>query len=189
MNEPTLPPHVRFHGTSSVRWASIQADGLLRKARFGDQHVSLTDDIEVARYWTQMACSTDEGATPVVLRVDTTGLPTEPFSSVVWGDGECDWESETACMVDVPIDRVTVHEFEPVVVPTVARAVRYDKNTHRIQRGDEIVALAQRVGNDRWVLNDMHDRRMNKATYAKPKDVAAAFEKMSADGKAESKTT
>lgn len=167
---------VLLHGTSSVRWASILKDRLLRTAPFGDRHVSLTDDIEVARYWTRMACSADPGSTPVVLRVDATGLPTEAFSSQVWGEGECDWESETACLVDVPIDRITVHELEPDMTDTKTRAVRYDKDTYRIQQGDDVVALAQRLSNDRWVLVDTNDHRLEKRSHAKPKDVAAAYD-------------
>ncbi len=171
---------VLFHGTSSTRWASIQKDHTLKVAPFGDRHVSLTDDIEVARYWTRMACSADPGSTPVVLRIDTRGLPTERFSSEVWGEGECDWESETACLVDVPIDRIVVQETTPDKKDRTTRAVRYDKDTHRIQQGDDIVALAQRLSNNRWVLNDRNDQRMEKRTHSTPRQVARAYDEIMA---------
>jgi hypothetical protein len=56
------------------------------------------------------------------------------------------------------------------------RAVRYDKDTYRIQEGDDVVAMAQRMANDRWSLCDINDRRIGKRTYATPKEVAVAFD-------------
>lgn len=158
-----------YHGTSSVRWNAARKSGVLRRAPFGDTCVSMTDDYRVARYFADMACSSEEGGKPVILRVDATGLDARPFSSQVWEGLDCDWERETACWEDVPIDRVAV-------VPA-AKAHRYDKDVYRIQReGDEVLAFAMRLSNDRWSLTDTNDRRIGKGTYGSPKEVAAAFD-------------
>lgn len=95
-----------YHGTSSPRWASIQRDGVLRVAPFGDQCISLTDSREVADYFAANACSGDEGGSPVILTVNADGLNAAPFVSAVWDD--CSWERETACWEDIPLDRVEV---------------------------------------------------------------------------------
>jgi RNA:NAD 2'-phosphotransferase (TPT1/KptA family) len=94
-----------YHGTSSKRWESIQADGILRKAPYGDQHVSLTDTIGVARYFAELAADCDE-CEAVVLSVDAEGLNTEPFVSNAFE--ECEWERETACLEDIPLSRVSL---------------------------------------------------------------------------------
>jgi len=95
-----------FHGTSAARWASIQRDGIIRKAPFGDQGVSLTDLLSIASYFARLAAECD-GCEPVILSVDADelaalGLSLERFTSDVWGPGECDWESETMCWADIP---------------------------------------------------------------------------------------
>lgn len=175
--ERLAAPRRLYHGTSSVRWDAVRREGMLRTAPFGDQCVSLTDDVHVARYFAQNACASEEGGRPVVLVVDAEGLDAEPFVSGVWGeDHSCEWESETACWEDVPIHRITVHEMEPEMTDQKTRAVRYDKDTYRIQKGDDVVALAQRLTNDRWVLVDTNDHRLEKRSHAKPKDVAAAYD-------------
>lgn len=162
-----------YHGTTSTRWSGMQADGVLRRAPLGDLCVSLTDDYRVARYFAENSCSAEaaEGVSsdPVVLLVDVTGLDARPHSSAVWGEGECTWERETACWEDVPISRVSP-------VPP-ARAVRYDAIAYRIQRGDEIVAMALQLANDRWAIHDLSDRRIDRATYATPKAAADSFER------------
>ena len=94
-----------YHGTSADRWASIQRDGVLRCAPYGDQHVSLTDCSKVARYFADVSADCD-GCEAVILTVDAAGLPTEPFVSEVFPD--CEWERETACLVDIPADRCTL---------------------------------------------------------------------------------
>lgn len=174
LRERAARPRVLMHGTSSTHWDAIRSDGVLRRATCGDLCVSLTDDVHVARYHAANCCSWS-GGTPIVLVVDVDGLDARPHSSAVWGEGGCDWERETACWDDVPIERISV--LEPAAQPRPkARSVRYDKDTHRIQIGDEVVALAQRLTNDRWVLNDMNDRRMEKRSHASPKEVAAAYD-------------
>ena len=97
---------VLYHGTSAARWASIQRDGIIRKAPFGDQGVSLTDLPSVASYFARLAADCD-GCEPVILSVDpdelaALGLPLEHFTSNVWGPGECDWERETMCWAYIP---------------------------------------------------------------------------------------
>lgn len=166
---------ILLHGTSSVRWAAIRKAGVLRRAELGDKCVSLTDDRRVARYFADNACSADhaEGrdkSKPVVLRVDVTGLDAAPHSSRVWGEGECDWERETACWEDVPLDRITV---EPK-----ARAVRYDRDVYQIMRDepDRVLAFAMRLGNGRWSLADVNDQRIGRSTWDNPKQVAEAFD-------------
>jgi len=64
------------------------------------------------------------------------------------------------------------------------RAVRYDRDTHRIQRGDDVVALAQRLSSDRWSLCDTNDVRIGRRTYATPKEVATAFDEIGSGGSA-----
>lgn len=91
-----------YHGTSTWRWVSIQRDGWLKCAPYGDQHVSLTDTPSVARYFADLAADCD-GCAAIVLAVDASGLPTEPFVSQCW-EG-CEWERETACLADVPAER------------------------------------------------------------------------------------
>lgn len=169
------PMTVLYHGTSSVRWRSIQADGLLKTAPYGDRHVSLTDDLEVARYWTRMACLSEEGGTPVVLKVDVDGLPTQAFSSQVWGEGACDWESETACMVDIPVERIIVHEERPdMTMP--ARAIRHADGLQRIQGDAEILAHARRDADGGWRLEDAAGGPIGSESYETPSDAADAFD-------------
>jgi hypothetical protein len=164
-----------YHGTSSRRWNAIRKQGILRKAELGDQCVSLTDDYRVARYFADNACSGDEamgrpGSKPVILKIDVSGLDAHPHSSAVWGEGLCDWERETACWEDVPLDRVSV--------APKPKAVRYDGDVYQIVRGnpDEVLAFAMRLGNGRWSLTDTRDVRIGKGTWDNPKEVAAAFD-------------
>jgi len=169
------PTTVLYHGTSSVRWRSIQTDGLLKRAPYGDLHVSLTDDIDVARYWTMIACSSEEGGTPVVLKVDAAGLPTKAFSSRVWGEGACDWESETACMVDVPVSRVVVHEERPdLVMP--ARAIRHRDGLQRIQSDAELLGYARRNADGAWNLEDAGGGPIGVESYETPMEAAEGFD-------------
>lgn len=171
------PKPVLYHGTSSVRWRSIKADGLLKRAPYGDLHVSLTDDLEVARYWTMIACSSEEGGTPVILKVDATGLPTEAFSSLVWGEGACDWESETACMADVSVDRIVVHEERPdLVMP--ARSIRHGDGLQRIQSDAELLGYARRHEDGSWRIEDAEGVPMGMEPYETPMDAAEAFDAM-----------
>lgn len=94
-----------YHGTCEIRWQSIQRDGWLKCAPYGDQHVSLTDCPKVARYFADLAADCDQ-CEPVILGVDASGLQTEPFVSAVW-EG-CEWERETACLEDIPLSRLRV---------------------------------------------------------------------------------
>jgi hypothetical protein len=172
---------ILLHGTTSTRWAAIRKEGVLRIAPQGDRCVSLTDDHRVARYFADNACAGDvamgrRGARPVVLAVDVTGLDARPHSSAVWGEGECDWERETACWEDVPIERVSL-------VPP-ARTVRYDGDVHRIQRdGEAVLAFAMRLSNGLWSLADVNDRRIGRASYRTPKEVARAFDALRPEGR------
>jgi hypothetical protein len=171
---------ILYHGTTARRWRMIRREGVLRRAPFGDTCVSLTDDYRVARHFADNSCSAeiadgdDPKAKPVVLRVDASGLRTEAFSSATWGEGVCDWERETACWEDVPLHRVAA-------VPP-AKAVRYDRDVYRIQRGgDDVLAFAMRLSNGRWALCDTDDRRLDGRTYDGPKEIAAAFDALPPD--------
>ena len=55
------------------------------------------------------------------------------------------------------------------------KAVRYDKDVYRIEIDDEVVAMALRLGNDRWALFDKDDRRIDRRSWPKPADVAKAY--------------
>lgn len=96
---------ILYHGTSRKRWESIQTDGVLRMAPYGDQHVSLTDTIGVARYFAELAADCD-GCSAIILLVDANGLQTEQFVSNAFED--CGWERETACLEDIPLARVSL---------------------------------------------------------------------------------
>lgn len=112
-----------YHGTSILRWSRIQLTGFLEPAPMGDEHVSFTTDLSVARYFAHCAWSTpDEDEIGMVVLKTTNrelalvGLSVEPFSSEVWGPGECDWEKEMACENAVPIEVLDIAEvFGPVV--------------------------------------------------------------------------
>lgn len=62
--------------------------------------------------------------------------------------------------------------------PGASGAVRYDKDAYRIQRGDDIVAMALRLANGAWSLYDTSDRRLSKRTWTKPAEVAKAFDEI-----------
>lgn len=61
---------------------------------------------------------------------------------------------------------------------TPARAVRYNADASRIQRGDEIVAMALKLTNGRWGLYDCNEQKLTPTTYKSARDVAAAFNKL-----------
>lgn len=103
-----------YHGTSVKRWDSIQSDGVLKKAPYGDQHVSLTDDPKVAAYFAELAADCDE-CDGVILAVDADGLETEPFVSNAFED--CEWERETACLEDIPLARVSLAASQTAAHP------------------------------------------------------------------------
>lgn len=59
----------------------------------------------------------------------------------------------------------------------MTKAVRYDKNGYQLVRDEKVVAIASRLTNDHWQVNDMNDRRIDAlGTFANPKDAAAAYE-------------
>lgn len=95
-----------FHGTSSSRLNGILSAGQIDPAPSGDRHVSLTDDIEIAAYFANLASHTDEGATPVILVVEAGKVEAVPFSSDVWGKGACDWEREYASLKPVALEAI-----------------------------------------------------------------------------------
>ncbi len=99
---------ILYHGTSLDRAGSIMRDGVIRRARHGVQCVSLTDDPKVAHYFAALAADADR-STPVIIPVDGArlkrdGFELESHSDPVWGEGVCDWECETACWQDIPLD-------------------------------------------------------------------------------------
>ena len=62
------------------------------------------------------------------------------------------------------------------------KAVRYDKISYRVMEDGKVVAMANQLSNDRWVLNDLQDRRLSKRTWDSPKDCALEFEVMRTRG-------
>lgn len=108
----TLRPDVLYHGTSSAIWAVVQSEGFLRPAPFGHQHISLTTDVHVARYFAQLAVDAAEGPDcnePVILLADradleAVGIRPTPFVDPIWGIGECEWEREEAVSRPIPCD-------------------------------------------------------------------------------------
>lgn len=60
--------------------------------------------------------------------------------------------------------------------PAKSKAVRYDKNASRIERGGDIVAMALRLANNRWGLYDRDERRLVTKTFENPAAVAEAFD-------------
>lgn len=166
-------PNGLYHGTSSELWKAIKKEGLLKRAPTGDQCVSLTSDYKVARYFAEMSCKGDTGGSPIILKVNVEGLNAQPFSSGVWGEGECNWEEEIACWDDIPLSRV---ELLPA-----AKAVRYDAIAYRIERDGVLVAMALQLGNGLWSLNDVDEKKIGKRNYKSPKEVAAAFDALLPD--------
>lgn len=49
---------------------------------------------------------------------------------------------------------------------TAITSRRYDAICHRLMRGDEIVGLVGQLANDRWIITDLHGKRMTKLSYA-----------------------
>lgn len=52
---------------------------------------------------------------------------------------------------------------------------RYDKNAHRIMRGDEVVGMALRLGNGKWSLNDAEEKRLTARTFVTPPEALHEF--------------
>lgn len=111
-----------YHGTSIRNWDFIRLSGELKPAKYGDQHVSFSTCPEVAAYFAHTAWGIDDwsGIGMIVLETHTGalgrhGLVAEPFSSAVYGEGQCDWEKEYAVMQAVPLSILRVHsKFGPI---------------------------------------------------------------------------
>lgn len=112
-----------YHGTSSLIWTVIRQEGYLRPGPHGHQHVSLSRDPRVARYFAGLAAGAhDEGqaAEPVILAVSRAdlagvGLTPLPFIDPVWGAGECEWEAEEAVSGSIPaglLSEIDMTEFK-----------------------------------------------------------------------------
>ena len=104
-----------YHGTSLRIWRKIKDCGYLNPAPQGDMHVSFSCCSMVAARFALNAYQIgefegeDDGVGLVVLRawvpkLERYGLKLFPYSSPVWGEGECDWEREIACSEPVPIN-------------------------------------------------------------------------------------
>lgn len=105
---------ILYHGTSETRFSSIMIEGVVRCAPYGIRCVSLSPNIEVAKYFAQLAADTDD-CDPIILRVarvrlESAGYDLDEISDDVWGDGECDWEEEVACWNDIPVEMFSVVE-------------------------------------------------------------------------------
>jgi hypothetical protein len=111
-----------YHGTSILRWNRIQLTGFIEPPSLGDDHVSFTTDKAVASYFAHLAWLTpDEDEKGMVVLSTTTsmleskGVFVKPFSSEVWGPGECDWEKEMACTKPVSKEILRVESiFGPI---------------------------------------------------------------------------
>lgn len=101
---------ILYHGTSQANWDMIRAEGAMKPAPIGHQHVSLTTDPQVARYFANIAVGIQEDVIethPIILTVsredlEAAGLPHEPFADGIWGENECDWEAEFAVHGEIP---------------------------------------------------------------------------------------
>ena len=108
---------ILYHGTSTANWDRILNDGAMMPGPFGHQHVSLTRDPQVARYFAELAVGLleEESQTgPVILAIRRSDLEKEdlqpvPFVDGVWGDEGCDWELEEAVGRPIP-----ARLFEPI---------------------------------------------------------------------------
>jgi len=111
-----------YHGTSILRLNRMHLTGYLEPAPMGDKHVSFTTSKSVACYFAHCAWLTPDEDEIGMVVIETTnrelaslGLSIEPFSSEVWGPGECDWEKEMACKDAVPIEILRLTQiFGPI---------------------------------------------------------------------------
>lgn len=120
---PCTREDLLYHGTSSLIWAAIRREGSLRPGPHGHQHVSLSRDPRVARYFAGLAAGAHEegqAAAPVILAVSRedlagAGLTPLPFIDPVWGAGECEWEAEEAVSGSIPaglLSEIDMTEFK-----------------------------------------------------------------------------
>lgn len=101
---------ILYHGTSTENWDRIRRGGAMMPGPFGHQHVSLTRDPQVARYFAELAVGLHEGEDqtgPVILAIrrsdlESEGLSPVPFVDGVWGEEGCDWELEEAVGQPIP---------------------------------------------------------------------------------------
>lgn len=98
-----------YHGTSLHRYKQIVQDGFICPAPIGEPHLSMSTEKNVAEYFANLATnwSDDPVTESVILELDMSelekdGFELHPFSSPVWGDGECDWECEIISLVEIP---------------------------------------------------------------------------------------
>lgn len=111
-----------YHGTSIRNWDFIRLSGELKPAEHGDQHVSFSTCPEVAAYFANLSWAVydGDGIGMIILEthtgaLDRHGLVAEPFSSAVWGEGQCDWEKEYAVSKPVPLSIIRVYsKFGPI---------------------------------------------------------------------------
>lgn len=108
----TQTHNLLFHGTSSARLNSIIAAGQIDPAPSGDRHVSMSECPEVAAYFANIAALEDEDSMPVILVINADKVDAHPFSSNVWGEGECDWEREMASQKPVLLKSIEKIELQ-----------------------------------------------------------------------------
>lgn len=99
---------------------SIIRDGLIRIAPCGIEAVSTSIDRDVAISFGLHAAMADKAAYGQdafvkLLKIDSDqmiidGYRIKSFSDPVWGAGECDWEKEFVCYLDIPMRYVTVED-------------------------------------------------------------------------------
>ncbi len=116
---------VLYHGTSTARLTSIIASDCMQTSRSATPVVSTTLEYSVGEYFACAAVFGDEHdqpdkpTLPIVLILDgeallKSGYFLTEFSDDVWGEGECDWESEIACWSDIRPIREFVMAVEHV---------------------------------------------------------------------------
>jgi len=103
-----------YHGTSQHRYEQMLKDGFIVPAPIGEPHVSFSTERKVAEYFAHISAnwSDDPVTKRAILVFDTEqleadGFTLHPFSSPVWGEGECDWECEIVSMYKIPISYAT----------------------------------------------------------------------------------
>ncbi|WP_411839857.1 hypothetical protein [Paracoccus sp. ME4] len=136
-----------YHGTSLENWEQIQVLGAVVPGAFGHQHVSLTTDKLVARYFAELAVGLQEhpGAQPVILAVSREdllreGLIPAPFVDGIYGGGEegCGWEMEEAVTEPIPA--------------RLFRSIGLEGCKNALAR-DEIIALQRNRADPSWDMS------------------------------------
>ncbi len=115
-----------YHGTSLYRYNKMLKDGFVLPAPIGEPHVSMSTERKVAEYFADLSVNwSDDPITERAILVfdsdelEDNGFELHPFSSPIWGDGECDWECEVISLVKIPIEYATKIEGDEYNYPSL----------------------------------------------------------------------